>query len=90
MFGGLVEKGRKLQLADINFAVTGSRGTIATPSPGVYAVGAIYYWWCDRKSANPPNIHCNSPPIFPAIQYIILHVHMHNNYYTDTYMYIHA
>ena len=51
MFGGLVEKGRKLQLADINFAVTGSRGTIATPSLGVYAVGAIYYWWCDRKSA---------------------------------------
>ena len=41
MFGGLLEKGRKLQLADINLAVTGSRGTIATPSPGVYAVGAI-------------------------------------------------
>ena len=36
MFGGLLEKGRKVQLA-----VTGSRGTIATPSPGVYAVGAI-------------------------------------------------
>ena len=35
MFGGLLEKGRKLQLADINLAVTGSRGTIATPSPGV-------------------------------------------------------
>ena len=27
---------RKLQLADKNLAVTGSRGTIATPSPGVY------------------------------------------------------
>ena len=40
MFGGLLENG-KLQLADINLAVTGSRGTIATPSPGVYAVGAI-------------------------------------------------
>ena len=34
MFGGLLEKGRKLQLADINLAVTGSRGTITTPSPG--------------------------------------------------------
>ena len=41
MFGGLLEKGRKLQLADINLAVTGSRGTIAMPSPGVYAVGTI-------------------------------------------------
>ena len=36
MFGGLLEKGRKLQLA-----VTGSWGTITAPSPGVYAVGAI-------------------------------------------------
>ena len=41
MFGGLLEKERKLQLADINLAVTGSQGTIATPSPGVYAVGTI-------------------------------------------------
>ena len=41
MFGRLLEKGRKLQLVDINLAVTGSRGTIATPSLGVYAVGAI-------------------------------------------------
>ena len=31
----------KLQLADINLAVTGSRAMIATSSPGVYAVGAI-------------------------------------------------
>ena len=38
MFGGLLEKGKKLQLVDINSAVTGSRGTIATPSPGVYAI----------------------------------------------------
>ena len=38
MFGGLLGK---LQLADINLAVTGSRGTIATPFPGVYAVAAI-------------------------------------------------
>ena len=38
MFGGLLEKGRKLQLADINLAVT---CTIAAPSPGVYVVGAI-------------------------------------------------
>jgi hypothetical protein len=30
MFGGLLEKGSKLQWADI-----------ATPSPGVYTVGAI-------------------------------------------------
>ena len=38
LFGGLLEKGRKLQLADINLAVTGSRATIATPSPGVDAI----------------------------------------------------
>ena len=38
----MFEKGRKLQLADINLAVTGSQGTIATPSPGVYTVGAIF------------------------------------------------
>ena len=41
MFGGLLEKGRKLQLADINLAVTGSQSTIATPFPGVYTVGTI-------------------------------------------------
>ena len=35
MFGGLL---RKLQLADINLAVS---GTIATPSPQVYVVGEI-------------------------------------------------
>ena len=64
---GLLEKERKLQLADINLAVTGSRGTIATP-PGVYAVGAILadlilaVWQEIRKSAK-----CNSPP---AIRYI--------------------
>ena len=38
LFGGLLEKGRKLQLADINLAITGSRGTITTPSPRVYAI----------------------------------------------------
>ena len=38
MFGGLLGK---FQLADINLAVTGSRGMIATPFPGVYALGAI-------------------------------------------------
>ena len=38
MFGGLLGK---LQLADINLVVTDSRGTIATPFTGVYAVGAI-------------------------------------------------
>ena len=38
MFGGLLQNGRKLH---VNLVVTGSRGTIATPSPGVYAVGAI-------------------------------------------------
>ena len=37
MFGGLLEKGKKFQLADINLVY----GTIAMPSPGVYAVGAI-------------------------------------------------
>ena len=41
MFGGLLENGRKLQLEDIYLAVTGSQSTIATPSLGVYAVGAI-------------------------------------------------
>ena len=45
IFGGLL---RKLQLADINLAVT----YIATPSPG----GGADYWRCDKKSANPPNI----------------------------------
>ena len=35
MFGELLENGRKLQLVDINLAVT---DTIATPSPGVYAI----------------------------------------------------
>ena len=35
------KKGRKLQLADIYLAVTGVRGMIATPYPGVYTVGAI-------------------------------------------------
>ena len=38
MFGGLLEKGRKLQLADIYLAVTGSRGT---PSLVVHTVGEI-------------------------------------------------
>ena len=38
MFGGLLEKGRKLQLAGYKF---GNYGTIVTPSPGVYVVGAI-------------------------------------------------
>ena len=37
----IARKRNKLQLVDINLAVTGSRGTIATSSPGVYAVGAI-------------------------------------------------
>ena len=37
MFGGLLEKERKSQLVVINLAVTGSQGTIATPSPRVYA-----------------------------------------------------
>ena len=37
---GLLEKGRKLQLADINVAVTGARGTGTTPSLGVYALVA--------------------------------------------------
>ena len=36
MFGGLLEKGRKLQLVDINLAVSGT--TIAMPSPQVYAI----------------------------------------------------
>ena len=61
MFGGLLEKGRKLQLADINLAVT-----VRSPRLlGVYVVGAILAVY-DRKSTNPPNIY-NSPPIFPAI-----------------------
>ena len=30
-----------MHLADISLAVIGSRGTIAMPPPGVYAVGAI-------------------------------------------------
>ena len=48
MFGGLLEKGRKLQL---NLVVTGSRGTIATPSPGVYAVGGCNI---GGVTGNPP------------------------------------
>ena len=38
MFGRLLKKGRKLQLADINLAVT---GTIATPSPGLRNIGGL-------------------------------------------------
>ena len=41
MFGRLLEERRKFHLAYINLVVTGSRGTIATPSPGVYTVGTI-------------------------------------------------
>ena len=45
-------------LVDIYLAVTCSRGTIATPSPGGYehASTLAQYWRCDRKSANPPVI----------------------------------
>ena len=41
MCGELLEKEKKLQLADINLVVTGSRGMIAMPCQGVYAIGAI-------------------------------------------------
>ena len=46
MFGRSLEKGRKLKLVDINLAVTGSQGTIATPSPGGYEHTSTLAQYC--------------------------------------------
>ena len=51
MFGGLLEKGKKLELADINLVVTGRSPRLLWESTLL-----VQYWRCDRKSANPPNI----------------------------------
>ena len=67
IFGGLLEKGRKLQLADINLAVSvrsprlslrGWRNNIIIGGFNIDDVTRI------RQSAK-----YNSPPIFPAIRY---------------------
>ena len=50
MFGGLLERGRKLRLADINLVVTGSRDTIATPSPGGYEHPSAFAFHVSRGS----------------------------------------
>ena len=52
MFGGLLEKGRKLQLVDINLAVYWFTRYIATPSPGS---------WCNIGGFNIGGVTRNPP-----------------------------
>ena len=51
MFGGLLEKRKKSQLADINLAVT-----VRLPRLLRESTRLVQYWRCDKESANPPNI----------------------------------
>ena len=51
MFGGLLEKGRKLHLVDINLPVT-----VRSPCLLRESTRLVQYWRGDKKSANPPNI----------------------------------
>ena len=47
----IARKRKKLQLADINLAVTGSGGTIPRPSAGIYMVGGLNV---GSVTGNPP------------------------------------
>ena len=47
---------RKLQLADINLAVTVQSPCLLWESTQLAQYWRIYYWLCDKKSANPANI----------------------------------
>ena len=51
MFGGLLEKGRKLQLSDINLAVTGR--TVRSP--------CLLHGWCNIGRFNIGGVTRNPP-----------------------------
>ena len=57
----IARKRKKIAIGGYKF---GGYGTIATPSPGVYA---ILYWRCDKI---PQSATYSSLPIYPAVRYV--------------------